>query len=232
MLCANQATLAGAIPENAMSGLVLIDAPRSPEAEAYRTLRTNVQFSGVDRPIKVIAVTSAGAGEGKSTTLANLALALAETGARVVVVDADLRRPALHTLFGLSNEDGLSNAILHPDRPLPLRSGGRDTVQVLTSGPVPPNPAELIGSPRLDDILARLREQAEYVVVDTPPVTGLSDTATLAPRVDGVVLVVGAGVTRRDLARRAKEQLERVHARVLGVVLTGVKAEASVYDNT
>jgi non-specific protein-tyrosine kinase len=203
--------------------------PRSAAAEAYRTLRTNIQFASLDREIRTVAITSAGAGDGKSTTLANLAIAMAEGGHRVICVDADLRRPGLHTLFGLSNREGLTTAVLGDDTWLPLQDTPVPGLRLLASGPLPPNPAELVGSRRLDRVLRLLREAADYVLFDTPPAAALSDAATLAARVDGVILVIGAGRTKRDLARRAKEQLERVKAHILGVVLAGVRADTSLY---
>jgi non-specific protein-tyrosine kinase len=203
--------------------------PRSGAAEAFRTLRTNVQFSSLDRPARAIAITSSAAGEGKSTTLANLAIAMAEAGQRVIAVDCDLRRPQLHSLFGLPNREGLTTAILDEKGGLPLQQTGVPNLFLLSSGPLPPNPAELVGSQKLDVMLDQLREHADYVLFDTPPAAALSDAATLAARVDGVILVVGAGKTRRDLARRAKEQLDRVNARILGVVLTGVRDAEALY---
>jgi capsular exopolysaccharide synthesis family protein len=218
-----------AAPALGAAQLVLLTDPRSAAAEAYRTLRTNIQFASLDREVRTIAITSPGAGDGKSTTLANLAIAMAEGGHRVIVVDADLRRPGLHTLFGLANREGLTTAVLSDDTRLPLQDTPVPGLRLLTSGPLPPNPAELVGSRRLDRVLSLLRDVADYVLFDTPPAAALSDAATLAARVDGVILVIGAGRTKRDLARRAKEQLERVKAHILGVVLAGVRTDTSLY---
>lgn len=215
--------------EKSAPHLVMLVQPQSPAAEAYRTLRVNIQFSSVDQRVQMLAVTSAQAGEGKTTTVANLAIAMAEAGAHVIAVDADLRRPALHTAFGLDNDAGLTTAVFSDGEELPLHDTPVPGLRVLTSGPLPPNPGELVSSKRMERILAGLRTQADVIVLDTPPAAALSDAATLATRSDGVILVVGAGRTRRDHARRAKEQLERVHARILGVVLTGVRADESLY---
>jgi non-specific protein-tyrosine kinase len=209
--------------------LVMLTAPQSPAAEAFRSLRVNVQFAGIDRDLRVIAVTSPSAGDGKTTTLANLAIALAEGGARVLAVDADLRRPGLHTVFGLGNTAGLTSALLQNPDELPLQDTAVPGLSVLTSGPLPPNPVELLASRRFDRLISVLREQADYVLLDTPPAAFLSDAPMLAARADGVILVVGSGRTKRDAAKRAKEQLLRVNAHVLGVVLSGVRAEASLY---
>lgn len=209
--------------------LVMLTDPRSPAAEAYRTLRINVQFANVDHDTRLVAVTSAGAGEGKSTTVANLAIAIAEGGDRVIVVDADLRRPSLHQAFGLPNREGLSSAMLADDGRLALQDTQVAGLRLLTSGPLPPNPLELLGSKRLDRVLDALRREADVVLFDTPPAAGLADAPILASRVDGVILVVGAGRTRRDLAKQSKEHLERVNARILGVVLTGVRPDNAIY---
>jgi non-specific protein-tyrosine kinase len=207
----------------------MLTAPQSPAAEAFRTLRVNVQFAGIDRDIRTIAVTSPSAGDGKTTTLANLAVALAEGGARVLAVDADLRRPGLHAAFGLDNGAGLTSALLQNLEALHLQDTAVPGLRVLASGPLPPNPVELLASRRFDRLLAVLREQADYVLLDSPPAAALSDAPLLAARADGVILVVGAGRTKRDAARRAKDQLQRVNAHVLGVVLSGVRADASLY---
>ncbi len=211
------------------SQLVMLTAPHSAAAEAYRSLSVNLQFAGEERPVRLVGITSAGPNEGKTTAVANLAIALAEGGRRVIAVDADLRRPTLHTLFGLPNREGLTNAVLSDESALPLQETLVPGLRVLASGPTPANPTEVLASPRLDRVLSRLVDEADFVVLDTAPAAALADTPVLAPRLDGTVLVVGAGRTRRDRARQAKEQLERVHARILGVVLTGVRADTRLY---
>ena len=209
--------------------LVMLADPHSPAAEAYRSLAATVQFAYADRQLQTIGITSAAAGEGKSNTTANLAIALAEGGRRVIVVDADLRRPGQHTLFGLDRKDGLSNMLMGDQTQLPLLDTQTPGVRVLTSGPTPANPLEALGSRRFDHILALARAQADFVLVDTPPAGALADAAVLAPRLDGMLLVVSAGRTKRDLARRAREQLERVNANLLGVVLTDVREDDKLY---
>jgi capsular exopolysaccharide synthesis family protein len=209
--------------------LVMLADPHSPAAEAYRSLAATVQFAYADRQLQTIGITSAAAGEGKSNTTANLAIALAEGGRRVIVVDADLRRPGQHTLFGLDRKDGLSNMLMGDQTQLPLLDTQTPGVRVLTSGPTPANPLEALGSRRFDHVLALARAQADFVLVDTPPAGALADAAVLAPRLDGMLLVVSAGRTKRDLARRAREQLERVNANLLGVVLTDVREDDKLY---
>jgi non-specific protein-tyrosine kinase len=209
--------------------LVLLTDPHSPSAEAYRSLAANLQFAYADRQIQTIGVTSAAQGEGKSTTVANLALALAQSGRHVIVIDADLRRPGQHTLFGLDRDEGLSNVLRDDQGQLPLQDTVAAGVRVLTSGPLPSNPLEALASRRFDQTLALARSQADFVLVDTPPAGALADVAVVAPRLEGMLLVVSAGKTKRDLARRAREQLDRVNANVLGVVLTDVRADAKMY---
>jgi non-specific protein-tyrosine kinase len=211
------------------SALVMLTEPHSPAAEAYRSLAANLQFAYSDRQLQTIGITSSAAGEGKSTTVANLAIALAQTGRRLIIVDADLRRPGQHTLFGLDREEGLTNVLLGENAQLPLRDTPVAGVRLLTSGPMPANPLEVLGSRRFDQVLALARAQADFVLVDTPPAGALADAAVLAPRLEGMLLVVSAGRTRRDMARRAREQLERVNANLLGVVLTDVRTDDKLY---
>ena len=206
---------------------VVVRSPRSPAAEAYRTLRTNLQFASLDRDLRTVLVTSAADGEGKTTVAANLGVALAEAGSRVLLLDADLRRPGLHRLFELPLAPGLSNALLDEESEPPIRATAVPGLSVLSAGDPPPNPAEFVASRRLTGLLARLRSSFDYVLVDAAPLTLVADAAALAPSVDGVVMVVSAGKTKRDLARRAREQLAVVGARVLGVVLNNARLEKS-----
>jgi non-specific protein-tyrosine kinase len=207
------------------TGLVMMQAPRSAAAEAYRTLSTNIQFSSLDRDVKTLLVTSVGQDEGKSIVLANLAITMAESGRKVVMVDCDLRRPSLHEVFGVSEQPGLTSMVLNEEMQPPLRSTSVANVSLLPSGPLPPNPAELISSERFTRVLGAIGAEADVVLIDAPPIAAVADATILAARVDGVLLVVDSGRTRRDTARRATEQLQRVGARLLGAVLTNVKAE-------
>jgi capsular exopolysaccharide synthesis family protein len=211
------------------SQLVMLADPHSPAAEAYRSLAANLQFAYADRQLQTIGITSAAEGEGKSTTVANLAVALAQNGRRVIVVDADLRRPGQHALFGVERDGGLANVLLGSETDLPLQETHAAGVLVLSSGTLPPNPPEVLSSRRFDQVMGLARAQAEFVLVDTPPAGALADTAMIAPRLDGILLVVSAGKTKRDLARRAREQLDRVNANLLGVVLTDVRADEKLY---
>lgn len=209
------------------SALVTLRDPSSMAAEAYRTLRTNIQFSSLDKPIQTLLATSTAPDEGKSTTLANLAVTIAQAEQRVILVDCDLRRPSVHTLFGVPNEQGLTTAILaQVEGPLPLQATSVPGLSLLTSGPLPPRPADLLGSRRMEQLIARLRNEADMVLFDTPPVIAVTDAAVLATRVDGVLLVLQAGQTRRDRAREARQKLEKVKANIIGVVLNNAKLEA------
>ena len=207
------------------AGLVMVQAPRSAAAEAYRTLSTNIQFSSLDRDVRTLLVTSVGPDEGKSIVLANLAITMAEGGRRVVMVDCDLRRPSLHQIFGLADQPGLTTMMLNESLAPTLQGTSVTNVSLVAAGPLPPNPSELISSERFARVLASIGAEADVVLVDAPPVSAVTDATILATRVDGVLLVVDSGRTRRDTARRVTDQLQRVGARLLGAVLTNVKAE-------
>jgi non-specific protein-tyrosine kinase len=211
-----------------LNELITISEPRSPISEAYRALRTNLDFAALDQALKTMVVTSAGVGEGKSTTLANLAVVSAQAGRRVVLVDADLRRPTLHQIYGLGNEAGLTTAMMDEAALAspPLQETGVEGLSVLTSGPLPPNPAELMGSRRMEEVIAALAEGADQIFFDTPPVVAVTDAAVLSTKVDGVLLVISAGRTRREYARSAVQRLEQVNARLVGTVLTNVQMGA------
>jgi non-specific protein-tyrosine kinase len=201
--------------------LIAVHQPLSPIVEAYRVLRTNIQFSSVDKPARTLMVTSPGPTEGKSVTLANLAVVMAQAGLNVIAVDTDLRKPVMHKVFGASNSHGLSDGILQTN-PGPLehlQDTEIENLRVLPSGPLPPNPAELLGSERMKAIIEQLSEEADIVLFDSPPSLVVTDAAILSARLDGVIMVNDAGHTRRDQARRGVEILQRVGANVLGVVL-------------
>jgi non-specific protein-tyrosine kinase len=212
---------------NTNTTLIALRDPRSAAAEAYRTLRTNIRFSSLDRPLHTLLVTSTAPDEGKSTTLANLAVTMAQAEQRVIVVDCDLRRPTLHQLFNLPNDVGLTTLILEQgDEPLALQATGVPGLSLLASGPLPPRPADILGSRRMESVIERLRNEADIILFDTPPVTAVTDAAVLATRVDGVLLVFQAGKTRRDRARQARLILEKVKANIIGVVLNDAQLEA------
>jgi capsular exopolysaccharide synthesis family protein len=211
--------------------LVTLTNPRAPVSEAYRTLRTNLEFSSLDKPLKTMVVTSPGPEEGKSTTLANLAVTLAQAEKQVILVDCDLRRPSQHQIFGVSNDVGLTTMMVDEEamKDPPLLDTGVSGLRLLPSGPLPPNPSELVGSRRMAEIISGLSGQADMVLFDAPPVVAVTDAAVLASRVDGVLLVVRAGGTKRDHAQKAKALLDKVSAHLVGAVLTNVKMDTSYY---
>lgn len=217
--------------ENPADRLTVQKDPRSPLAESYRSLRTNVQFSNIDKPAKTIVITSANPLEGKSTTAANLAAAMAQSGLSVVLVDADMRRPSLHRIFEVSNDFGLTNTLMQEGTELNgyLHKTNVDKLELLTTGPLPPNPSELLGSQRMQNLVEMLKKRFDAVIIDTPPVLAVTDAAVLAPHVDGVILVVGAGETRREAAQRAASNLTQVGARLLGVTLNKISRNGHSY---
>ena len=208
--------------------LITLTDPRSPVSEAYRTLRTNLSFTSLDEPITTLVVTSPAPDEGKSTTVANLAVTIAQGGRRTILVDCDLRRPALHTLFGLNPEPGLTNLLLEEDSEAKLQNTEVEGLQILTSGPLPPNPADLLGSQKIDRVIKLLTEQADIVLFDAPPVIAVTDAAVLGAKVDGLLLVISAGKTRREHAERAKELLEQAKVRILGAALTNAPKDSGL----
>jgi len=204
--------------------------PRSPISEAFRVLRTNLEFASVQKPIHTILVTSPGPAEGKSTVAVNLAAILALSGKRVALLDADMRRPHVHRFLGLPNRDGLSNLFrIQRD----VHSASRTKLElpqlmVITSGSLPPNPAELLGSDKMSQILDELRKLVDVVVIDTPP-SLVADAQILAGKVDAVLFVIQPGITHTEVARASFEQFKRAGARVIGTVLNRIPRNRSYY---
>jgi capsular exopolysaccharide synthesis family protein len=210
--------------------LIALTEPRSAASEAFRTLRTNIQFAGLDQPCRSIVITSAGPGEGKTTSIANFGIVVAQAGARVCVIDSDLRRPALHRLFGLDNAHGLTTALLEGESFAAVaRPSQIPNLSILPSGPIPPNPAELVGSHRMREALQAATETFDLVLCDSPPVMAVGDATALAALCDGVILVIQVGRTRYDLLRRVVGQLEAVKGRILGVLLNRADSRRDGY---
>jgi capsular exopolysaccharide synthesis family protein len=209
--------------------LAAILYPRSPAAEAYRTLRTNIEFASLDAPARTILVTSAIPGEGKTTTAANLAAVFAQAGHTTLLVDADLRKPGVHKIFDLPNTAGLTSLLRTDEARLQdvAQATDQEHLSVLTTGPLPPNPAELLRSTRMQTVLERLAASSEFVIVDSPPLQAVTDAAILSSLVDGTVLVVDAGRTRSGAVRNGREALAKVGARVLGVTLNRMSESMS-----
>lgn len=202
--------------------------PKSPISEAYRTLRTNVDFSSIDEAIQVIMVTSAGPGEGKSTTVTNLAVTYAQTDRKVLIIDADLRKPTMHHTFVRSNRIGLTSILIG-------QTVWQNTVQetdipgleLLTSGPVPPNPSEILASKRMSLLLEEMKKHYDLILLDTPPALVVTDAQLTASQSDGILLVLNSGKVKREQALKAKANLEHVQGKVLGVVLNNVERKGS-----
>jgi len=205
---------------NALTTLRTLEEPNSPIAEAYRSIRTNLEYGSLTSAPHKILITSSGPQEGKSTTVANLAVSLAQAGKSVLVLDADLRNPTQHKLFGLANRQGLSEALLQDgDYRDYLRETTVPGLMVLTGGPIPANPADLLGSQRMQHLIETASEQFDQVLIDAPSVLSVTDAALLARKVDGVVLVLASGQVNKDDAQAAKERLDNVSAKLLGAIL-------------
>ncbi len=200
--------------------------PRSPVVESFRILRANLRFVSVDQPLRTLLVTSALPMEGKSLVAANLAIAVAQSGDPVVLVDGDLRRPILHSMFGLPQNPGLTTLVVRGNQGPSLEAAlGRPLprLAVLPAGPVPPNPTELLASRSMAEVLRRLTQEGNLVIIDSPPVLSLADAAVIAAQCDGTVLVVQAHQTPYPAVQKAKEVLSTARARILGVVLDRVR---------
>jgi len=210
--------------------LITLTNPKSPISEGYRTLRTNIQFVSIDKTIKTIMVTSTGPAEGKSTTIANLTVALVQADKKVLLIDADMRKPTLHHFFRLPNRIGLTNVIAGSvEIESAIQTPTLLNMHILTSGPIPPNPAELLGSKRMEVLIKELLSKYDYVLFDAPPVIAVTDAQILSQLVDGVLLVVNSGQTHREMAVKAKGLLENVNANVIGVVLNNKETKGEGY---
>jgi capsular exopolysaccharide synthesis family protein len=217
------------LAEGEQTGVITADYPLSVATEGFRTLKTNIEFAGVDSPLKTIMVTSGNPSEGKSTIAVNLAVVMAQGGKHTILVDSDMRRPVVHRLLGIKNRKGLSD-LFTPDTKLEdvIRTWGDPSIRVITSGGIPPNPPKLLSSKRMDAILDSLKQQTDFIILDTSP-SIVSDPIALSAKVDGVLVVVEPGKTKIGTAQALKEQLERANANILGVVLNPISREFSYY---
>lgn len=205
--------------------LVIEKSPKSVPAEAYRTLRTNIQYASFDKELRRILVTSSGPGEGKSTTAANLALSIAETGKSVLLIDCDLRKPSIHKKFKISNEKGVTNFLLGEVTFEQATKVYKNKLFIMTAGTIPPNPAEMLSSNKLKNFLKKVSDQFDMVIIDSPPVMAVTDAQILSTITDGVILVITSAQTEKAMAIKAKESLKKVNANILGVVLNRIKEE-------
>lgn len=205
--------------------LIVHEDPKSPISEAYRTLRTNLQFAKINSELRTIMFTSSGPAEGKSTTIANVAVALAQSGRSIILVDCDLRKPVQHRIFGKRNK-GITN-ILVDDSPAEtfLQETEIDNLRILPSGPIPPNPSELLSSSKMVELFTELKELADIVLIDAPPTIAVTDAAVMATKVDGIVLVIDSTSVRPEMAQKAKDLLIKANGHILGVILNRVEIE-------
>ncbi|PJF44944.1 MAG: capsular biosynthesis protein [Phototrophicales bacterium] len=204
-----------------MTNLITIQDPRSSAADAYRTLRTNLMFSNLDTPLRTLGVTSAAKEDQKGIAAANLAVTFAQAERKVLLIEADLRRPVVHTFWNLDNSKGLTSTLLDEAQQdeFPIFGTNVEGLRVLCSGPLPANPVDVLASSRLDKVVQQLMNQFDVLIFHMPPVLVGADTLVLGQKLDGVLLVAQAHQTRRDHLSRAKTQLERIHIRLLGAVL-------------
>ncbi|MCY8232288.1 CpsD/CapB family tyrosine-protein kinase [Priestia endophytica] len=210
--------------------LISLTNSKSPIAEQFRTVRTNIEFSSPDTDLRTIVVTSPNPAEGKSTITANLAVVFAQQGKRVLVIDSDLRKPTVHYTFHTENHVGLSN-ILTRQATLEktVKTTKQENLWVLTSGPIPPNPSELLGSRGMNALLEKAKNEYDIIILDSPPVLAVTDAQVLSNLTDGVVLVVSSGKTQIDSAKKTKELLESARAKILGVILNNKKVQKNQY---
>ncbi|KMY52977.1 capsular biosynthesis protein [Bacillus sp. FJAT-27231] len=215
---------------SALRKLIVQTNPKSPISEQYRSIRTSISFSSADQSVRSLMITSAGPGEGKSTVAGNLAVAFAQQEKRVLLIDADMRKPTVHYTFNLANYNGLTNVLT---KQMELSQTVNETdipfLLVLTSGPIPPNPAELLGSKAMDDCLEEACENFDIVIFDTPPLLAVTDAQILANRCDGTVMVINSEKTEINDALKAKELLQSVQAKIIGTILNNKKMSKSNY---
>lgn len=195
--------------------------PKSLSAEAYRSLRTSIKFSSVDRPIKTLVVTSSIMGEGKSTVAGNIANILSQDGARVLIIDCDLRKPSVHYNFFITNGEGLTDVLVGNSDLKSVIKKVDDSLFLITAGTVPPNPSEILGSHGIENLLEDLAVNFDYIILDTPPVLPVTDALLLAAKADGTLIVVKSRVTKEKMVKETYDKLIDVRANVIGTVLNG-----------
>lgn len=216
-----------------MSRIISIKNPKSPIAEAYRGIRTSIEFSNLDKNLQVITVTSSMQNEGKSTVLANLAVSFANLDKKVLIMEGDLRNPSVHRMFNISNIKGLTDILLQNKVFADcVHCTDVKNLHVLTCGAIPPNPSEMLSSKKIRDFIESLREYYDYVFIDAPPIGIVTDAGIISTYTDGCIFVVGAGEADIEMAKVSKERLEKVGANILGVVLNKFESSgASGYYN-
>lgn len=218
-----------AVENQEYKGFVVEKKPKSIVSEAYRTLRTNIQYSSYDKEIKTIVVTSAEAAEGKSTVAGNLALSFAQNEKKVIIVDCDLRKPAVHKNFKISNLSGLSEVLIGKEKLDNVIQSRNENLDILTSGKIPPNPSEMLSSTAMTNLMEKLREKYDMVILDSAPLQAVTDAQVLSTKADGTILVIRAQRTNRDSVIEAKNLLTKVGANILGTVLHAVENTRGKY---
>ena len=203
--------------------------PKSIAAEAYRSLRTNIQYSSFDKKYQTLVVTSANPGEGKSTVSGNLALVLAQGESKVLLVDCDMRRPSVHKKFRISNTYGISDLLVGNKKLEAVAHKYNDNLTIVSAGKIPPNPAEMLGSKAMTAFLEEMKKHFDYIVLDTPPLQAVADAQILSTKVDGSLIVVRAGVTKKDAVHNAVSIINKVNGNIIGTVLNGADNSKDKY---
>lgn len=208
---------------------VMEKAPKSIDAEAYRSLRSNIEYSSFDDEYRAIVVTSSVPGEGKSTTSGNLALSLAQSGNKVLLVDCDMRKPSIHKKFKISNISGTAELLLRKESFEDVANFYNENLTIITAGKIPPNPSEMLSSRAMTAFIKEMKKEFKYIILDTPPLQAVTDAQVLSTKVDGVLLIVKAGSTKRDAVLNSVDLIKKVQGKVIGTVLNGVENKKNSY---
>ena len=208
---------------------VMEKAPKSIDAEAYRSLRSNVEYSSFDDEYRAIVVTSSVPGEGKSTTAGNLAIALAQSGNSVLLVDCDMRKPSIHKKFKISNMSGTAELLLRKESFEDVANCYNENLTIITAGKIPPNPSEMLASRAMTAFIEEMKKEFKYIILDTPPLQAVTDAQVLSTKADGVLLVVRAGSTKKEMVLNSVDLINKVHGKVIGTVLNGVENKKNNY---
>ena len=204
-------------------------APKSIDAEAYRSLRSNIEYSSFDDEYRAIVVTSSVPGEGKSTTSGNLALSLAQSGNKVLLVDCDMRKPSIHKKFKISNMSGTAELLLRKESFEDVANFYNENLTIITAGKIPPNPSEMLSSRAMTAFIKEMKKEFKYIILDTPPLQAVTDAQVLSTKADGVLLVVRAGSTKREMVLNSVDLIKKVHGKIIGTVLNGVENKKNNY---
>ncbi|MFV9646189.1 MAG: GumC family protein, partial [Desulfobacterales bacterium] len=218
-------------PKGRTSDLIVLHSPRSTASESYRGIRTNILFSTAESVPQVILVSSAGPREGKTITAANVAITMAQAGSKIIILDCDMRRPEIHNLFGATRDRGMSNILVGVDNIGEIiQSTKIPDLDVITSGPIPPNPSEMLGSKRMESLIVALRKKYDHILIDSPPVTAVTDAVVLSKSADGVIMVIRTGDMARQIVKNGIGQFNNVGAHIIGAVLNGIDLSSSKYS--